>query len=178
MSLKQKQVTVGSGILLSFFFTAGIGYIFYFVVRWTLPQEDFFIDRWFFAFKWLIWPIITLWLGITVCAVQRFFSSAIDPIEGKESRSLKINSEYVSDTVSQLLLLFLAVLLLSTYMPLKNLGIIPTVCLGFSLGRVAYWIGYHLSVAYRSFGAIMTDISTIAPLGFLTVHILINNFIR
>ena len=178
MALNQEQRIVRNGISVSLLVTLGLGYLFYFVARWTLPHGQDLTQKWFFTLKWLIWPVFTLWIGILVCAAQRFFSKSIDPILDFKSQSLKVNCQYVENTTQQLLLLFFSVILIATYLPNRQLALIPTICLIFTIGRITFWVGYHFRASYRAFGMFMTELATIAPMMYLTGRVLIVNFIR
>lgn len=177
-SNSNKVSLVHKELILSLLLTVGLYYLFYFVVKWTLPTKDDAVIKLVYALKWLIYPVTCLWMGVVVVVIVKLFSGELNPLLGKESPEHRNHIHYVKNTVESVLLLFFAVVLLSIYMPVKNMAIIPTVCIIFSIGRLFYWYGMCQGTIHSYFGKLMSVFTTVAPLMYLTVRILIMNFIK
>lgn len=177
-SRSSKVSLVHKELVVSVLLTVGLYYLFYFVVNWTLPVRDEAVMKLVFALKWLIYPVTCLWLGVVVVIVLKLFSGNLHPLHGKENPGHKNHSHYVQNTLDNVLLLFFTVVLFSIYMPAKNMAIVPTVCIIFSLGRLFYWYGMCQGTVHSYFGKLMTILTNVAPLMYLTVRILILNFIQ
>lgn len=173
-----KVALVQKELVLSLLLTIGLYYVFYFVVNWNLPEKDDAVVKLVFALKWLIYPVTCLWLGVLVVVILKVFAGELNPLLGKDSPEHKNHVHYTQNTLDQLLLLFFGVVLLSIYMPAKNMAIIPTVCIIFSIGRIFYWYGMSQGTIHCYFGKLMTLFTNVAPLIYLTVRILILNFIQ
>lgn len=165
-------------LIVSMLLTIGLYYLFYFVVNWTIPTKNDAVIKLVFALKWLIYPVTCLWMGVVVVVILKLFSGELNPLLGKDTPEHKNHIHYVQNTLDSVLLLFFAVVLLSIYMPVKNMGIIPTVCIIFSISRLFYWYGICQGTIHSYFGRLMTVFTTVAPLMYLTVRILIINFIK
>lgn len=163
-------------LILSLLITLGMYYLFYFVVRWNIPCDDEATVKLVYALKWMIYPVTCLWLGILFVFIKRLARGEINPLDRKEDSALKVHSHYIESTMKSLLLLFLTVVLLALYMPAKNLAIVPAVCIIYSAGRLCSWYGHCHRTVHCYFGKLMTLLSTVAPLMYLTVRILICNF--
>lgn len=66
--------------------------------------------------------------------------------------SLDINKRYLQNTQEQVLLAFIAHLVLALVVPVSILNIIPVLVVLFAFARLCFWIGYHISPAARAFG--------------------------
>lgn len=118
------------------------------------------------AFAFLA-PGIVFLLMIGNLAAARFFDDRL--IDGDEpvpwSRA-DINQRVLQNTVEQL------VLALALWPPIAYLmtndgpGVAVCLGLGFSLARVAFWVGYHLSPPLRAFGFAATFYPTILALAW------------
>lgn len=173
-----KVSLVHKELIVCLLLTIGLYYLFYFVVNWTLPKSDESVVKLVYSLKWLIYPVTCLWLGVLVVVILKLFSGELNPLIGKENTAHKNHTHYVQNTIDNLLLLFFTVVMLSIYMPAKNMAIIPTVCIIFAIGRLFYWFGLCQGTIHSYFGRLMTIFTNIAPLMYLTVRILIMNFIK
>lgn len=177
-SSKEVRGLVQKELILGLLLSLGLYYIFYFVVKWTMPNQDDAVVKLIFGLKWLIYPVTCFWLGVLVLLLYRIVSGNFAPLFDNPAKEIKPHVEYVFSTIQHLLLLFFTVVLFAVYMPVKNIAIIPTVCLVFSVGRLFYWAGLIKGNVYAYFGRLMTFLTTVAPLMYLSVRILIMNFIK
>ncbi len=177
-SSKNVQELVQKELLIGLLLALGLYYIFYFVVNWTMPMKDDPVLKLVFGLKWLIYPVTCFWLGILVLFLHRLFSGNFEPVFENPPKEFRHHIEYVFSTLQHLLLLFFTVVLFAVYMPVKNMSIIPTVCIVFSIGRLFFWAGLCKGNVYAYFGRLITLLTTVAPLMYLSVRILIMNFIK
>jgi hypothetical protein len=94
--------------------------------------------------------LLTLVLGVEAIAHERLVTPAIDPLAGFETRRMRVNFRYLSNTVEQFIVFAAGLLALSVYATPKLLVIITVVWI---LARWAFWIGYHRSPLLRGLGA-------------------------
>lgn len=165
-------------LILGLLLSLGLYYIFYFLIGWVTPDRDDVTLKLVFGLKWLIYPVTTFWLGVLVLIIFRILSGHFGSLYDNPPKSVKPHVEYVFSTVQHLLLLFFVVVLFAVYMPVKNMSIIPAVCLVFTVGRLFYWAGLIKNNVYAYFGRLITFLTTVAPLMYLSVRILITYFIQ
>jgi hypothetical protein len=94
--------------------------------------------------------LLTLLAGIEAVAHERLVTAAIDPLAGVETRRMRVNLRYLSNTVEQLMVFAVGLLGLAAYSSPKLLIIVTIVWV---LARWAFWIGYHKSSLLRAIGA-------------------------
>ena len=94
--------------------------------------------------------MLTLVMGVEAIAHERLVTPAIDPLAGFETRRMRINARYLSNTVEQFIVFAIGLLALSHYAPSRLLVIVSIVWI---VARWAFWIGYHFSPLLRGFGA-------------------------
>lgn len=94
--------------------------------------------------------LLTLVMGVEAIAHERLVTPAIDPLAGFETRRMRVNFRYLSNTVEQFIVFGAGLLALSAYAPSRILVIVSIVWI---LARWAFWIGYHFSPLLRGFGA-------------------------
>ena len=88
--------------------------------------------------------------GVEAVAHERLFTAAIDPLAGVETRRMRVNFRYLSNTLEQYVVFAAGLLALSLYASGKILVIVTVVWV---LARWAFWIGYHKSPLLRGIGA-------------------------
>lgn len=103
--------------------------------------------------------LLTLALGIEAVAHERLFHASIDPLAGADSRRLMINQRYVQNTLEQAALFVPGLVLLALHV--GDLRIIVATAVVWTLGRWAWWIGYHRDPAWRGLGVFSMAISLI-----------------
>jgi hypothetical protein len=94
--------------------------------------------------------LLTLVAGVEAVAHERLFTPAIDPLAGVETRRMRVNCRYLSNTVEQFIVFAAGLLVLSFYAPPRILVIVTIVWV---VARWAFWIGYHRSPLLRGIGA-------------------------
>lgn len=94
--------------------------------------------------------LLTLVLGVEAIAHERLVTAAIDPLAGVETRRMRVNFRYLSNTVEQFIVFAGGLLALAAYVSPRLLVIFTIVWV---LMRWAFWIGYHRSPLLRGLGA-------------------------
>ncbi len=94
--------------------------------------------------------LFTVVAGVEAVAHERLFTAAIDPLAGVETKRMRVNFRYLSNTLEQFVVFAAGLLALSLYASGKILVIVT---IGWVLARWAFWIGYHKSPLMRGIGA-------------------------
>ena len=94
--------------------------------------------------------LLTVVLGVEAIAHERLVTPAIDPLAGYETRRMRVNFRYLSNTVEQFIVFAAGLLALSLYASPRLLVIVTIVWV---IARWAFWIGYHRSALLRGLGA-------------------------
>jgi hypothetical protein len=94
--------------------------------------------------------LLALMAGVEAVAHERLVTPAIDPLAGFESRRMKVNFRYLSNTVEQFIVFAAGLLALAWYAPPKILIIVTIIWV---LARWAFWVGYHRGPLHRGIGA-------------------------
>jgi len=94
--------------------------------------------------------LLSVVAGVEAVAHERLFTAAIDPLAGVETRRMRVNFRYLSNTLEQYVVFAAGLLALSLYASGKILVIVTVVWV---LARWAFWIGYHKSPLLRGIGA-------------------------
>lgn len=97
-------------------------------------------------------PAIVLLL--MTCACLRLFDTARaeDPRLGAESERFKINQRVLTNTVEQSWIFVPLVLALSPRLAPGQLKLLPIAVSVWCLGRVMFWVGYHVAPHWRAPG--------------------------
>ena len=101
--------------------------------------------------------LLTLALGIEAVAHERLFHASIDPLAGADSPRLIVNQRYLRNTLEQAALFVPGLLLLAHHV--SDLRIVAATAIVWTLGRWAYWIGYHIGPLWRGIGVFSMGIS-------------------
>ncbi|HET9810755.1 MAG TPA: MAPEG family protein [Sphingomicrobium sp.] len=92
--------------------------------------------------------------GIEAIAHERLQSNAFDPLQGHETKRLRVNLRYLQNTLEQLIVFAVGLFGLACYLTTAEaLRAIPAATIVWVLNRFAFWIGYHRSAAMRGLGA-------------------------
>ncbi len=98
--------------------------------------------------------LFTLVLGIEAVAHERLQSPAFDPLAGHETRRLGVNRRYLQNTLEQTVVFVVGLLGLAVYLEDGNrMRAVLATAVVWTLGRWAFWGGYHLGAAWRGLGA-------------------------
>lgn len=99
--------------------------------------------------------LLTFATGIEAVAHERLLGDAFDPLAGRTTRRLAINLRYLQNTLEQLVLFIVGLLLLAVYAEDgAELRAAVAATLVWMLARFAFWIGYHRSPARRVAGLV------------------------
>ena len=94
--------------------------------------------------------LLTLVMGVEAIAHERLVTPAIDPLAGFETRRMRVNFRYLSNTVEQYIVFAAGLLAVAAYISPRLLVIVTIVWI---VTRWAFWIGYHFSPLLRGIGA-------------------------
>jgi len=94
--------------------------------------------------------LLSVVAGVEAVAHERLFTAAIDPLAGVETKRMRVNFRYLSNTLEQYVVFAAGLLALSLYASGKILVIVTVVWV---VARWAFWIGYHKSPLLRGIGA-------------------------
>ena len=112
-------------------------------------------DRMMLALKCVVVATLFCFVaGIEAIAHERLQSPAFDPLEGHESRRLRVNLRYAQNTLEQLVIFAVGLFGLAAYLTSGDaLRALPALTIIWVLNLFAFWIGYHHSAAMRGLGA-------------------------
>ncbi|MBV8522663.1 MAG: hypothetical protein JOY71_11165 [Acetobacteraceae bacterium] len=92
--------------------------------------------------------------GVEAIAHERLSSPAFDPLNGFETRRLRVNQRYLQNTLEQTLVFATGLFGLAAYCPNGSaMRAVLATTIVWTLGRFVFWIGYHRSAAMRGLGA-------------------------
>jgi len=121
----------------------------------VLESMDEPVARLAFALKCAALAVLfTLVLGIEAVAHERLVSPAFDPLAGHETRRMRVNQRFLQNTLEQTVVFLVGLLGLAVYMEDGNqMRAVLATAVVWTLGRWAFWSGYHLGSTWRVFGA-------------------------
>ena len=131
---------------------------FWYAIRFNAPVLDGMdapVARLAFALKCAVLAVLfTLVLGIEAVAHERLVSPAFDPLSGHETRRLRVNQRFLQNTLEQTVVFLVGLLGLAVYLEDGNqMRAVLASAVVWTLGRLAFWGGYHLSSTWRCLGA-------------------------
>ena len=96
---------------------------------------------------------LCLAIGVEAVARDRLFSPAIDPLSGFETRRLRINKQYLQNTLEQFVLFAIGTL---NFIPFlkdgSDMRYILAITIVWILSRYIFWISYHRAPLDRIYG--------------------------
>jgi len=115
----------------------------------TLP-----IDRISFALRCVaVAVLLGLLLAIEAVSHERLGGAAIDPLDGNETRRLRVNLGYLQNTLEQTVLFASGLLGLAWYCTSAGaMRAVVATTVTWIAARWAFWIGYYIGPRYRSIG--------------------------
>jgi uncharacterized MAPEG superfamily protein len=98
--------------------------------------------------------LFCLFGGVEAVAHERLQSAAFDPLAGHETTRLRVNKQYLQNTLEQFVLFAVGLFGLAAYSETggEMRAVIATTVVWIAF-RFAFWIGYHKSTAMRGLGA-------------------------
>jgi hypothetical protein len=98
--------------------------------------------------------LFCLFGGVEAVAHERLQSAAFDPLAGHETTRLRINKQYLQNTLEQFVLFAVGLFGLAAYSESGGAmrAVIATTVVWIAF-RFAFWVGYHKSAAMRGMGA-------------------------
>lgn len=93
---------------------------------------------------------LTLLPVIQAVAHERLFSAAIDPLAGRDSARLIVNQRVLQNTLEQTAVFLPGLFLVAHYA--ADLRAAAASAILWTLGRWAFWIGYHIGPMWRGLG--------------------------
>lgn len=123
-----------------------------------------------FALRWESIAALSLLAGVGWVANRRFVLP--DAIGGSAAPALEIDRRYVQNTLEQLVLAFIAHLAIAVEAPDNAMQTVPILVALFVIGRVTFWIGYHIAPTARAFGFATTFYPTIAAYVYVVSKVL------
>ena len=175
LSFNPQQQIVFRGVISAFIFSLTFVLIGYFVITLPLPLFNTAESRLIFALRCQIFPVLMLFAGIFAVGNARFSSAAINPLANAESEAMRVHLRYLSNTLEQFVLFFVGSLILSTFLDVYSIKLIPILTTLFVFGRIAFWIGYLKEPIERAFGLGVTLYPTIAVLIYDAYRVLFFN---
>ena len=123
-------------------------------------------DKQAFAMQWLFLSGLSMLTGVAGVLHVRGNSSAMDPIEGNSEHLVEIPNRILRNTTEQFIIHAIGLLTLTTYLTPEGMKAIPILVVIFVLGRIFFWLGYHIKAMYRAFGFAMTFAPSVAVVIF------------
>ena len=98
--------------------------------------------------------LFCLFGGVEAVAHERLQSAAFDPLAGHETTRLRVNKQYLQNTLEQFVLFAVGLFGLAAYSDTGRTvrAVIATTVVWIAF-RFAFWIGYHRNAAMRGMGA-------------------------
>ncbi len=126
------------------------------------------IDRLALGLKWAVVAQLPLIAGILVVAQQRFWSSThADGSAPDKGSPLEINRRYLTNTLEQTVLVTVGLIALSITVCPQNHSLVPALTILYLLGRICFWVAYHINPYARAFGMVLSFAPTLGVYGYL-----------
>ena len=98
--------------------------------------------------------LFTLVPGVSAVAHERLVSPAFDPLGGHETQRMRVNVRYLQNTLEQTVIFLVGLFGLAAYMEDGNqMRSVLASAVVWTVGRLAFWAGYHISSTWRVLGA-------------------------
>lgn len=120
------------------------------------------IDRIGLSLRWVMLLQLPLIVGILTVSQQRFWSDEhADGSPPDIGSPMDVNRRYLTNTLEQTMLATIGLVALSVTVPLDYVNFVPALAFLFVLGRICFWVGYHVNPYTRAFGLALTFVPTI-----------------
>ena len=98
--------------------------------------------------------LFTLVTGVSAVAHERLVSPAFDPLGGHETQRMRVNFRCLQNTLEQTVIFLVGLFGLAAYMEDGNqMRSVLASAVVWTVGRLAFWAGYHISSTWRVLGA-------------------------
>ena len=134
-----------------------------FLWHWQ-PQDWTVGDRLALVIKDAVFAILPAVIGICIIAAQRLDPNMWVGRTIKLNSALDINTRFILNTFEQFILYFIGNAGLALYCPLEEARTLIILTILFVLGRVLFWVGYHINPYVRAFGFGLTFYPTVVVL--------------
>ncbi|MBX9944827.1 MAG: MAPEG family protein [Reyranella sp.] len=137
----------------------------------NLPVD--MLDRLAFVLRVDVFVLVWILIGVRMVSRVRFYSAADmgGSAAGPPSAQLAIKAAFLQNTLEQAVMAVGVHLALATLLSGPALSLIVGAAVLFSIGRVAFYLGYSSGAGGRAFGMVVTVLPTLA--GFLLAIVLI-----
>lgn len=142
-----------------------------FVWHWT-PEDWSLGDRIALVIKDAVFAILPAVIGICIVAAQRLDPNMWVGRTAKPNSALDINTRFILNTFEQFVAYFIGNAALALYAPLEEARSLIFLAALFVLGRILFWVGYHLNPNLRAFGFGLTFYPTVAVYAWLILAML------
>ena len=137
-----------------------------FLWHWQ-PQDWTVGDRLALVIKDAVFAILPAVIGICIIAAQRLDPNMWVRRTIKPNSALDINTRFILNTFEQFMLYFIGNAGLALYCPLEEARTLIILTILFVLGRVLFWVGYHINQYVRAFGFGLTFYPTVVVYAWL-----------
>jgi hypothetical protein len=144
--------------LLGIFAATAVATALWYAVRFNAPvlagmEEP--VARLVFALKCSALVVLfTLVTGVSAVAHERLVSPAFDPLLGHETKRMRVNFRYLQNTLEQTVIFLVGLFGLAAYMEDGDqMRAVTASAVVWTVGRLAFWAGYHVSSTWRGLGA-------------------------
>jgi len=159
-SINGDRIFVLCGGVITAIFHVAFGY---WLKTTSLPTPNLptMADRIAFALKWQALSAFAMIIGVVWVGNRRFLSPAINPLDENAKKYVELPLRYLTNTVEQFLLHFVACLTLSVYLPLDKMVVLPLLSIIFLTARFLFAVGYSIHYIFRAPGFSFTITPTI-----------------
>ncbi len=163
--MKPEQIKVAIGALLGVLGMAVAVYALYMVL--PAPAETMgLVERIAFTLRVNVVAVLPLFVMIVSVGNSRFLSSAINPLDHKETANQEVDGRVTDNTLQQNFLFLIGTLALSTVLQSAQMQIMIAFAAVFVVARIAFWIGYRIHPLYRAFGMAATGYMNLGILAY------------
>ena len=153
--------------LLSIVILGGIYYGGYHLCDIQVPASMDATSRFAYTLRWTLPMVLVLIVAIEVTMISRGTTGAVNPLSGKE-HLVQIYKNFVTNTLEQLMVSLLLMLIATTYCDTPDMiKIVPICAITFTVGRILFFIGYKITPMYRATGMTVNFFSSILMAGYI-----------
>ena len=137
-----------------------------FLWHWQ-PQDWTVGERLALVIKDAVFAILPAVIGICIIAAQRLDPNMWVGRNIKPNSALDINTRFILNTFEQFTAYFVANAGLAMYCPPEEARSLPLLTALFVMGRILFWVGYHINQYVRAFGFGLTFYPTVVAYAWL-----------